>query len=253
MREVPLSGGNVTAGVVRIGDTVRRPAGAWTPAVHALLEHLERKGFSGAPRALGLDEQGREMLSFAEGATAWPWEAFRQLANDVGLLRVAELINGYHAAVADFELPADAAWSPIAPRRGAADALCHNDLAPWNLIVGPGGELTFIDWDLAAPGERLSDLAYAARAFVPLIPNPPYDVPIVRRLSLLCEVWRVTPAELIEATVWRARADLEGLRSRAAAGVEPWATMWDAGHGVANTAITRFIEDSAAGWLAALR
>jgi hypothetical protein len=231
VREVPLSGGNVTAGVVRVGDTVRRPTGPWTPAVHGLLEHLERKGFVGAPRALGLDDQDREILSFAEGAAAWPWEAFRPLATDEGLLRVAELIGAYHVAVADFAAPADAAWSPIAPTRGVADTLCHNDLAPWNLIVGPAGELTFIDWDLAAPGERISDLAYAARAFTPLIPNPPYDIPIVRRLGLLCDAWQVTAAELIEAIVWRARADLEGLRSRAAAGLEPWRTMWDAGHG----------------------
>lgn len=63
----------------------------------------------------------------------------------------------------------------------------------------------------------------------------------------------MTPAALIEAIVWRARADLQGLRERAAAGAQPWATMWDAGHGAANIAITRFIEDSAAGWLAALR
>jgi Phosphotransferase enzyme family len=253
MHETPLSGGNVTAGVVRVGDTVRRPAGPWTPAVHTLLEHLERKGFAGAPRALGLDEQGREILSFAEGAAAWPWEAFRPLAIDAGLQQVAQLINGYHAAVADFQPPAGAAWSPIAPTRGVSDTLCHNDLAPWNLILGPAGELTFIDWDLAAPGERISDLAYAARAFVPLILDPPYDVPIVRRLALLCEAWRVTPATLIDAIVWRARADLEGLRSRAAAGVEPWATMWDAGHGAANSTITRFIEDNARSWLAALR
>ena len=71
--------------------------------------------------------------------------------------------------------------------------------------------------------------------------------------SLLREAWRVTTAELIDAIVWRARADLQGLRERAAAGVEPWATMWDAGHGAANTAITRFIGDSAQSWLAALR
>jgi len=253
VREVPLSGGNVTAGVVRVGDTVRRPAGPWTPAVHALLEHLERKGFSGAPRALGLDAQDREILSFAEGAAAWPWDAFRPLATDAGLLRVAELINGYHAAAADFEPPADAAWSPIAPRREAADTLCHNDLAPWNLILGPAGELTFIDWDLAAPGERISDLAYAARAFTPLIPDPPYDVPIVHRLGLLRDAWRLTAPKLIKAIVWRARADLQGMRERAAAGVEPWATMWVAGHGAANTTITRFIEDSAPNWLAELR
>jgi hypothetical protein len=57
-----LDGGN-TGGAVRIGDTVRRTAGAWTPAVHALLAHLESKGFPGAPRPRGLDESGREILT----------------------------------------------------------------------------------------------------------------------------------------------------------------------------------------------
>jgi hypothetical protein len=252
MDELPLSGGNVTAGVVRVGDTVRRPAGPWTPAVHSLLLHLEQRGFSSAPRALGQDAQGREILSFAPGAAAWPWDAFWPLANDAALLRVAELIDAYHAAVAGFRPPPDAAWSAIAPTRGVADTLCHNDFAPWNLILGPAGELTFIDWDLAAPGPRLSDLAYAARAFTPLIPNPPHDIPVVRRLALLRDAWRLTAAELVDWIVWRARADLTGLRARAAAGVEPWRTMWDAGHGAANTEITGFIEASAAGWLTAL-
>lgn len=251
MDELPLSGGNVTAGVVRVGETVRRPAGPWTPAVHSLLRHLERKGFAGAPRALGLDAQGREMLTFAAGAAAWPWDAFRPLMTDAALVRVAELIAAYHAAVADFRPPPDAAWSLIAPRNGS-QIVCHNDLAPWNLIVGPTGELTLIDWDLAAPGTRLSDLAYAARTFTPLVPDAPLVVPIVRRLQLLAEVWQVRPAELIEAIVWRAQADLAGLRERAEAGVEPWATMWEAGHGAANTAITRFIEENVSGWLAAM-
>jgi hypothetical protein len=250
--ELPLSGGNVTAGVVRVGDTVRRPAGAWTPAVHSLLQHLEHKGFTAAPRPLGIDAHGREILSFAEGAAAWPWEAFRPLATDGGLLRIAELISAYHVAVAGYRPSEDAAWSAIAPTRGAADTLCHNDFAPWNLILGPAGELTLIDWDLAAPGQRLSDLAYGARAFVPLIPDPPYEIPIVRRLALLCDAWQMTAAELIDWVVWRAQADLAGLTERAAAGVEPWRTMWDAGHGAANTKITRFIEASAAGWLAEL-
>jgi hypothetical protein len=251
MDELPLSGGNVTAGVVRVGDTVRRPAGPWTPAVHSLLQHLERKSFAGAPLALGLDEQGREKLSFAPGAAAWPWDAFRPLMTDESLVGVAELIGAYHAAVADFQPPPDAAWSPMAPR-GGADIICHNDLAPWNLIVGPVGELTFIDWDLAAPGTRLSDLAYAARTFTPLVPDAPFEVDVVRRLQLLADVWRVRSAELMEAIVWRARADFAGLEARAAAGQEPWRRMWDEGHGAANAAITRFVEANAARWLAAL-
>jgi len=51
--EEPLRGGNMTGGVVRVGDTVRRPAAPWTPAVHALLDHLQAVGFRGAPRAHG--------------------------------------------------------------------------------------------------------------------------------------------------------------------------------------------------------
>lgn len=61
-----LSGGNTTV-VVRVGDTVRRPVGPWTPAVHDLLGHLSRVGFAGSPRALGVDESQREILEFVPG------------------------------------------------------------------------------------------------------------------------------------------------------------------------------------------
>ena len=64
--EERLEGGNI-GGAVRAGNTVRRAAGPWTPAVHALLAHLADKGFTGAPRPLGFDAQGREVLTFLEG------------------------------------------------------------------------------------------------------------------------------------------------------------------------------------------
>ena len=54
--EVPLYGGNVT-GATRIGQTVRRTTGPWSTTVHTLLRHLEKNGFIGAPRFLGIDEQ----------------------------------------------------------------------------------------------------------------------------------------------------------------------------------------------------
>src|SRR4051794_23239511 len=52
---------------VRVGQTVRRTGNSWSPAVLDLLRHLDREGFAGAPRALGFDEQGREMLTYIEG------------------------------------------------------------------------------------------------------------------------------------------------------------------------------------------
>ena len=72
VEEVPL-GGNLS-GSVRIGDTVHRRAGSWTPAVHALLEHLQRVGFGAAPEVLGMDDQGRAVLSFIPGEldAGWP-------------------------------------------------------------------------------------------------------------------------------------------------------------------------------------
>ena len=69
--EVVLPGGFTNAGrVTRVGDTVRRPRRATSAGVWALLEHLEREGFDGAPRFLGVDDLGREMLSFLPGTAA---------------------------------------------------------------------------------------------------------------------------------------------------------------------------------------
>ena len=102
--ETPLGGGNMSGGVVRVGDTVRRPAGPWTPAVHTLLAHLHEAGFHGAPRALGIDERGREVLTFIPGTTAWP-DQFHLLDDDAQLRRAALLIRDFHDA------------SPPSPRR----------------------------------------------------------------------------------------------------------------------------------------
>jgi hypothetical protein len=53
--ETPLSGGFVTE-PVKVGDTVKRAIGPWSPAAHALLEHLESAGYNAAGRGspLGL-------------------------------------------------------------------------------------------------------------------------------------------------------------------------------------------------------
>ncbi len=73
-----LAGGAMTP-VVRVGDTVRRAAGPWTPTIHALLRHIRAAGFSAGPEPLGMDERGREILSFLRGRVAtyplddWLW------------------------------------------------------------------------------------------------------------------------------------------------------------------------------------
>jgi len=65
--ETPLVGDGVTPGIVRVGDTVRRPTRPFTASVQTYLAHLKSRGFTAALRPLGTDEQGREVLTFLPG------------------------------------------------------------------------------------------------------------------------------------------------------------------------------------------
>src|SRR5215213_1256712 len=112
--EVELAGGTSNHGlVVRVGDTVRRPQSPASPAVHALLRHLERVGFDGAPRLLGTDDEGREVLEFVPGtAVTPPYPAWA--LTDAALASVADLLRRYHEAVRDFD-SAPHTWSSRVP------------------------------------------------------------------------------------------------------------------------------------------
>ena len=144
-REVPLRGGRLTQGVVRVGDTVRRPMGPHSPFVHRLLRHLEAVGFAGAPRRLGVDEHGREVLSFVDGWVPANLDRFP----DHTLVAAARLLRRFHDATAGSALA------------GRHDVVCHNDPSPCNSVFVAGSPAAFIDFDHAAPGDRLRDVAYA--------------------------------------------------------------------------------------------
>jgi Ser/Thr protein kinase RdoA (MazF antagonist) len=212
------------AGAVRrSGDTVRRPSGPWTPAVHDLLRHLERVGFSGAPRVLGSDVQGREVLTFVRGSVLHP-----RLLDDAELERVARLIRDYHTAAASFRPPADARWQTDGrDPTGSHELICHNDLAPWNLVVGEQS-WAFIDWDLAAPGRRLWDLALAACSFVPLWPDGPADLARYRRFCAAYGLATTDQHALFDVVVQRTRRMQQVLLDNADR--EPYASLVRDGH-----------------------
>lgn len=231
----PLRGGNTHESIVRVGGTVRRPVGPWTPAVHALLGHLEAAGFSAAPRVLGLDSEGREVLTFATGAVVWP-EHFGLLESDEALAGVARLIRRYHDVAATFVPPDDAQWWDLsADPTGAAEVVCHNDFAPWNLVYGDDGGWTFIDWDLAAPGRRSWDLGWALLSFIPLTPDRPLeDDTIARRLRVFMEAYG-SSAELdgaLGAAIERGVHEAARIRELGSLGQEPFARLREAGHDV---------------------
>ena len=117
--EIPLLGGDVTEGVVRVGNTVRRPVEGNSPLVHALLTHLENVGFAGAPRFLGIDSAGREVLTYIEGEVAGrPRPAW--IADEDRLVSVGRLVRAYDDAAATFVVPPDAEPDPGPPTRRAS-------------------------------------------------------------------------------------------------------------------------------------
>jgi aminoglycoside phosphotransferase (APT) family kinase protein len=167
MKAERLPGGNL-GGAVRIGDTVRRRVGPWTPSVAALLDHLETKGSGAAPRFLGIDDEQREVLTYVEGETVGdqqPWPPW--VYDEETLDQVADWLRDFHEAVSDFKPAPDAVWRLGQPW---ADGLVigHNDAAPYNAVWRDGRLAAFIDWEFAAPVTRDWDLAYVAFSWVPL-------------------------------------------------------------------------------------
>jgi Phosphotransferase enzyme family len=139
----PLGGGRWTAGVVRVGDTVRRPGTEFTAT---LLTHLEANGFDGGPRHLGWDDQGRQILSFLPGDVPPKWQRF----TDDQVAAAAALLRRFHDAGRD-----------LAATLGG-EVICHHDPGPNNTVFRDGHPVALIDVDFAAAGSALDDVAYLA-------------------------------------------------------------------------------------------
>lgn len=250
--EEPLRGGGM-APVVRVGDTVRRKTGPWTAAVHALLRYLDAVGFDGVPRVLGIDQQGREVLSYIQGDPRighFP----TGIDHDAALVAAARLIHRYHDAVAGFVPPAGSAWRFMvgAPRDGI---VCHNDLGPANTVYTAGQPRAFIDWDFAAPASPVWDLAYAAWRFVGLYSDEdcrrlgfPAD-PRGPRLRLFCDAYglqeRDSFVDLIRA---RQQALYDTVRALGEAGDPDFAPIWHQTRGEQWLRTMRYLDSQRAEW-----
>jgi Phosphotransferase enzyme family len=197
-----LVGGTANRGqVVRVGDTVRRPRRPTSPATHALLRHLADVGFDGAPRFLGVDDLGREVLSYVPGTAITPpyppWAL-----TDEALVSVAHLLHAYHEAVSTFD-PTPHAWPLSPPAPFAGELISHNDVNLDNVVFREGRAVALIDFDLASPGSRVWDVACAARLWVPLRPEPCIDDARQGRVIPACGCsWTAVACPGATASVW---------------------------------------------------
>jgi hypothetical protein len=145
--EVVLDGGRLTPGVVRVGDTVRRPVSPASRFTATLLTHLAGEGFEGAPRYLGEDGLSRQILSYLPGEVPAKWRAF----DDGQVAAAGRLLRRMHDA-----------GRGLAERLGGGTVVCHHDPGPNNTVFRDGLPVAFIDFDFAAVGDPLEDVGYMA-------------------------------------------------------------------------------------------
>ena len=208
-----LEGGNV-GGSVRIGRTVRRPTGPWTPSVHRLLDHVRARGVRAVPQVLGTDARGREVLTYLPGRVV---DVDAELLTDAQLRDVVRWARALHEAVADFQ--DGGPWRFFGVEEPTLVA--HNDLAPYNLCFEGDRLVGVFDWDLAGPSTPLLELAHLAWNGVPLFrPVPASDA--ARRLQGMAAAYGgLTARTILDAVPTRVRVAVDGIRTAVARGDEP--------------------------------
>lgn len=231
--EIPLAGGSHSE-AVRVGGTVRRVGRPWSSDVLELLRHVEGQGFGGAPRALGFDDRGREVLTYLDGETgvdlpepdAGPIPDDHWVRRDDVLVRLGGLVRAYHDAAATFPWTGREWQVPV---RQPVETVCHNDLKPGNVVFRAGVPVALIDWESAAPGPRAWDLGYAAWYWVPFwseercraagLPTSIADK--ARRFRLLLDAYGVElDVGILRTGIERMRQYLDYLWTLVAAGSE---------------------------------
>ena len=226
MREEALPGGNTT-GAMLIDGVVHKRASPWTATVHAVLRHLEGAGFDAAPRALGFDDQGREMLTYLRGETIGdrePWPGWASA--DSMLVQVGRWLRRVHDLTAGFTPPQDECWF-AGGTMGPGLIVGHQDAAPFNAVVDGDRLVGFCDWDIAGPSSREFDLAFSALTWVPLA-SPRDGIPLSdddlrersRRLHLLLDAYGYdgNRGDFATTVSQRARRQAETIRRMADAG-----------------------------------
>lgn len=209
-------GGRVNE-VLRIGDAVRRRAGAWSATVHRLLDHLHGAGFTAAPRPLGIDS-GFETLSYIEGI-AGEDPLPPPLASEATLASIGALLRAYHDASAGFVTRDTDQW--FLPPREPREVICHGDLSADNIVFSDARARALIDFDCAHPGPRAWDLGWAAYALVPLRPTVPATTQAAR-LEVFCSAYgtgAASPANLVRSARERLVRVARDVEELAAAGV----------------------------------
>jgi aminoglycoside phosphotransferase (APT) family kinase protein len=221
--------------VVRIGMSVRRPTGPWSPRVHGLLRHLREEGFTAAPAVQDVTEDGLEILDFLPGEVS-NYPATPTAASLEALQSAAELLHDYHDSTAGYALDVVEGW--MLPARTPAEVICHGDYGPHNCVLDGTKVVGIIDFDTAHPGPRLWDIAYSVYRWVPTSAPTSTDgfnttEEQARRARIFCDRYGLDVtgrAGLVDALIARLRVLVDFMHVQAAAGNAAFASHLADGH-----------------------
>ena len=165
--EQQLDGGIANAGrVVRAGPHVLRPSSPHSGSIHAFLRAVRHAGFEGASLPVGVDEDGRERLVFIDGEVpVAPYPDWSQ--SDAALASIARLLRGLHDAARGFD-PQGLTWDDALADPAGGTLVCHNDVELSNVVFRDGIAVALLDFEFAAPGRPVYDVAQLARLCVPI-------------------------------------------------------------------------------------
>lgn len=220
-----LPGG--TGGVTRVGRTVRRRTGEWTPAVHELLDYLHANGLRGIPEVHGIDDEGREVLTYVEGRGV---PVDREIVLDDVLVEAVTWLRDFHDLVEGFRPDGARCWRSAGEvGLGDDEIICHHDPGAYNWIIQSGHFVAMIDWDMAGPGKAIDDLAFLAWTAIPLYREIP-TTEVARRLDLLVDAYgEWGPMTVLEAVVTRMTAASDRIEAGQARGDEGFLNLGKVG------------------------
>jgi len=261
-----LSGGNMNQ-VVKIGDTVHRKVKG-DSMLHSYLLYLEEAGMPGVPRFRGMDEQGREILTFLHGKTMGPdYPAFHPCLNSDETVRdMGQFMRKLHDISIGFLPKAiENNWkSPNFPQE-KWETICHNDTAIWNFVFANDHLTGLFDFDSACPGTRIWDLATSLYSVIPLTAHVPVPELLTsvsyepsqhaaerkRRIKIFFDAYGMDcPPDLMDWVILRIQKDFcDDISKGAAAGDENCIRMVNEGHLAYYQSVVSFLKIHGQDWM----
>lgn len=223
--------------IMRVANTVHRPAGPWTESVQALLRHVRAVGFTAVPEPLGFDDAGNEIVTFLQGEVC-NYPLSTAAASEEALVSAAQLLRTYHDATESFlaQTPENHTWQ--LPSQTPIEVICHGDFAPYNVVLNGRQAVGIIDFDTAHPGPRIWDIAYALYRWAPFThpqnPDGLGDLEAqISRARLFCDAYGFPAAQrhnLVDRMILRLETLVNHMQTEAQQGNEAFIANLADGH-----------------------